>query len=319
MLAAKVYDALVVGGGPAGLSAALALARVSRTALVFDTNEFRSAGAQAMHTVLSRDGTNPAEFRKIARHQLETDYTTVDFNDKAAIEVEKITLEPGHAGFQVRDAADAIFQGRKLVLATGSEDVLPVDLPGYKENWPRNIYQCLFCDGLERAGKPVGILTFPIAMYLHFAVMAKHFGGPVTIFTNGVKERAEDVDAALQKALKLGITIEERPIRELIGEEGGVTVHFQDGSQQEVAYLVHKPPTKNRGQALIDQLGLEVMQPSGEVVTKPPFGESSVPGCFVAGDTAGFLKQVAIAMGEGVRAGSGVSFQLCSETVASLD
>lgn len=141
-----LYDALIIGAGPAGLSAALGLSRVHRTKIVFTrplNAGFRNEGAHEMHNVLSRDCTPPAEFRQIARDQIEK-YGTTEFVEAEITSVERVeqlekdkTIVPSH--FQVVDTQGQKWQGRKLVLAMGSAEVLPTNIPGYRENWPHNM------------------------------------------------------------------------------------------------------------------------------------------------------------------------------------
>lgn len=137
--APTIYDALIIGGGPGGLSAALALARVCRTSIVFDSGEFRNQGAQAMHTFLSRDGVNPEEFRATARKQMAKYSDQVSLVKSKIVQVEHTEILPGYKGFQAVDSSNQTFVGRKLVLATGTEDILPTDIEGYQENWPSHM------------------------------------------------------------------------------------------------------------------------------------------------------------------------------------
>lgn len=135
LLHSTIYDALIVGAGPAGLSAALALGRVNRSALVFDSGVYRNDGAAAMHTVLSRDGTAPDDYRRIARQQIEDKYKHIAFRAQTVVQLAKTDIDQqGYQGFQATDDASQSFRGRRLVLATGTQDVLP-DIPGYRENW----------------------------------------------------------------------------------------------------------------------------------------------------------------------------------------
>jgi len=134
-----VFDALIVGGGPAGLSAALALARVQRTALVFDSGHYRNVGVTAMHTVLSRDGTPPPEFHQISRSQIELKYPRIQFSSAQVLQASQTDLGDGCMGYQVTDTNETIHKARKLILATGSEDLLPTNIDGYRENWPSHM------------------------------------------------------------------------------------------------------------------------------------------------------------------------------------
>lgn len=136
-----IYDALIVGGGPAGLSTALTLARVCRTSIVFDSREYRNEGAKEMHTFISRDGIPPQSFRNISRGQIKDKYSDqVSFVEGTKIvSVSNDEILPGYKGFQAVDSANNTYFGRKLVLATGIEDILPTDIEGYKENWPQHM------------------------------------------------------------------------------------------------------------------------------------------------------------------------------------
>ena len=332
----KLYDALVVGGGPAGLAAGLALGRVCRTAMVFDSAIYRNESAAVMHTVLSRDGWEPSEFRRIAKNQIIDKYKTIEFVNTELVMAEKAQVTDDYEGFKVRNERGQTWQGRKLILATGSKDILP-PMEGYAQNWGHNMYvlipvlvqiqqdadstrpsyQCLFCDGFERSNRPIGILTFPDAVYLHFALQAFSFSPPsVTIFTNGPPAVTEAVQEALAMAKARGCVIDERQIRRLVPHKAGVTLQFEHGNDAEVAFLAHKPPTVPGSLRLVEQLGLNVNTiPSvGDVVERnEPFGESNVKGCFACGDASTMLKQVTNAMNSGSASGAGIHIQLCHE------
>ncbi|KAJ5674044.1 FAD-dependent pyridine nucleotide-disulfide oxidoreductase, partial [Penicillium macrosclerotiorum] len=257
-----IFDALIVGGGPAGLSAALALARVQRTALVFDSGHYRNEKVTAMHTVLTRDGTPPTEFRQIARSQIEDKYPHIHFSRAKIHHASHTEIGDGYMGYQVADTYNAVYKGRKLILALGSQDVLPMNIEGYQENWASHI--------------------------------------------------ASSVMAMKSEAI-VGVRLDERPIRRLINQGDTIGIEFRDSQAVTLSMLLHKPPIINRSQALIDQLGLAKMEHSAEVMVNQLFCESSLPGCFVAGDGGQLVKQVATAMSTGFRAAGGVSLQLCNE------
>ena len=135
----KIYDALILGAGPAGLSAALGLARVKRTALVLSHQKFRNDGIKAMHTVLGFDGAHPADFRRIAKEQIQKYGYGIHFAEGEAVEVRKASFEDGYQGFEIEARGGEVWRGRKMVLAMGARDVFP-DIEGYAENWPNNMY-----------------------------------------------------------------------------------------------------------------------------------------------------------------------------------
>ena len=135
----KIYDALILGAGPAGLSSALGLARVKRTALVLSHEIFRNDGIKAMHTVLGFDGAHPADFRRIGREQIEKYQGGIEFAQGQAIEVRNADFEDVHQGFEIEEKNGQVWRGRKIVLAMGARDVFP-DIEGYADNWPDNMY-----------------------------------------------------------------------------------------------------------------------------------------------------------------------------------
>jgi len=132
----QLYDALIVGAGPAGLSAALGLCRLHRTTAVFSNGQFRNEGVHAMHNVASRDGEKPVEFRGTTREQI-LRYGLTDFFDAKIVKMSAENVD-AFTGFEVRDQEGRTWKGRKLILTMGSKELLP-PIPGYAENWPDNM------------------------------------------------------------------------------------------------------------------------------------------------------------------------------------
>src|SRR6185436_7932578 len=136
-----MYDVIIVGGGPAGLSAALVLGRCRRRVLVIDAGHPRNAAAQDVHGLYTRDGTEPAELQRLAR--AEAQRYGVEFKDAEAVGG---SCGPGR--FEVSCDDGAKLQARKLLLATGVADILP-EIPGLKELYGRSVHHCPYCDGWE--------------------------------------------------------------------------------------------------------------------------------------------------------------------------
>lgn len=321
----QIVDALIVGAGPAGLNAALALARLQMTALVFDSSCFRNEGIKHMHTVASRDHADPHEFRRIAREQITSRYHTVWFENTTITHAAKKLIGPDakYDGFELKDIKDKTYQGRKIILATGSRDILP-DIPGYKENWPQHIYQCLGCDGYEQRNSPIGVLDAS-PMTSHLVQMAQQLDKRVTIFSNGPISDAEPIQKNMKLSRAFGAQIDDRKIKRLVNNGPthieGVTIEFQSGDPVTLGFIAHKPPTVNRAQDLIDQLGLDTVsvETGGHVkVVNLMVNETSVRGVFAAGDTMLMMKQVVLSMAEGMKAAAGVMKQIGEEKAATV-
>ena len=146
-----MYDVVIVGAGPAGLSAALMLGRCRRRVLVCDTGRPRNAASHAMHGYLTRDGISPAEFLALARRELEP-YTTVELRHVAVVSAE-CTAD---SRFEIELASGERARARTLLLATGVVDNVP-GLPGFRELYGRSVFHCPYCDGWEIRDQPIAI------------------------------------------------------------------------------------------------------------------------------------------------------------------
>lgn len=313
-----LFDAIIIGAGPAGLSAALALCRMKRPAVVFSDGEFRNAKAHLAHTILSRDDQPASEIRKIGREQIER-YGTTRFVERRVCKARKDGND-----FEVEDDQGEKWRAKKIVLAMGVRDAFP-DLEGYADCWGQSIYQCLFCDGLERADRPAAMLGFDSPMSLHFIGIMFHIGCPiVTILSNGPLKPLDEATAeALKVAEASGAKVDERRIRKLVHheDEQGIDVVFEDGDSFRIGFLQHTPPTHVVAPNLAEDLGVEKL-PDGRggtlLKTSQPFGETNLEGVFVTGDAGVVMKHFANAMALGVAAGAGVSFQLGKEEEREL-
>jgi len=148
------YDAVIVGGGPAGLSALSALARVRRNVLMVDSGEYRNQPTRHMHDVIGFDGVTPAYYRWAAREQI-SHYDTVSMTNGT---VSSIVSQENNTWFTVNIDESEPVTARKIVLATGLRDLLP-DTPGVKENWGNGIFWCPWCDGHEHADQGLGLIA----------------------------------------------------------------------------------------------------------------------------------------------------------------
>lgn len=311
-----LFDAIIIGAGPAGLSAALTLCRQKRPAVIFSDAIFCNAKADRAHTVLSRDHQPAPEIHRIGREQIEA-YGTTKFVERRV----RTAWHDDDAGFQVDDEEGEVWRGKKIILATGVRDVF-ADIEGYAECWGESIYQCMFCDGLERGDRPAAMLGFDGPMNLHSVGFMFQVGCPeVTILLNGPLKVGE-VDKATSRALEVakakGAGVDERQIRRLVRLPGGegIQVVFETGESMKVGFLQHTPPTDVLAPELAQGLGVEIV-PDGRdgkmLKRNEPFGETNVHGVFAAGDAGTVMKQFTFAMAQGVSAGGGVCIQLGQE------
>ena len=345
----KIYDTLIIGGGPAGLNAALGLGRVHRTAAVISNNKFRNDGAHHAHSLLSRDHVKPSFIREKGIRDIEKYNNTTYITNTTITKIEQTALGD-FSGFNIEDGEGHKYSGRTVILAMGSQDIFP-DISGYADNWPRNIYQCPFCDGHERGHLPKGLLAVPSFQPMletvgsMFQRMSSPAEGPyfprdpsqptppVTIFTNGIEPDTSSSAAvanAVDTALALGMTFEHRRIAHLVPATRsgattapsqyddaceGVNVVLEDGTSIYVGFLFHKPPTEPNASDLLAQLGVETVEtPFGTDVKRvEPFGATNVPGCYVAGDVGTPMKAVTTAVFHGGMAAAGVAHQLVTE------
>lgn len=296
------YDVVIAGGGPAGLSAALTLGRGRKRVLLCDAGERRNAAAEEVHNFVTRDGTPPAEFRRIGREQLAR-YPNVELCD------ERIAAIAGeHGAFAVRLGSREV-SARRILLCTGMVDQ-PLELEGFREAWGRSVFQCPYCHGWEVQDRRFGYLaTSPDT--LGFALLLRGWARHVVLFTQGIA-----VPAELRLQLELGgIPIEQRPIRRLVTNAGRLEhVELADGGALPLEVLFVHP--KQRQVPLIEALGLS-LDGAGYVQVDEQHRETSIRGIYAAGDLVTPLQSAVLAAASGSFAASKLNHELTVELVTS--
>lgn len=242
-----MYDALVIGGGPAGLQATLTLGRMHRPTLMLDSGVYRNAPVDAMHNIVTNDGRDPAEFRLLVRTELAA-YDEVEVRDVAATAVERLRDDT----FEVALADGTVAAARSVVLATGLRDVMP-DVPGFAEQWGRTVHICPFCHGHELTGQRVAIQDSPNAG--HAVAMLSAIAGSLTVVP---------------------------PVTRVSTSAAGLVV--TSGSSTVVVDGLFAHPAFEQAAPFATQLGLELRE-SG-CIAIDLFGRTSVPGVYAAGDLA---------------------------------
>ncbi|QKX53844.1 uncharacterized protein TRUGW13939_00924 [Talaromyces rugulosus] len=326
----KNFDALIIGGGPAGLAAAMSMGRACRKVALFDSQEYRNERAPMMHNVLCHDGEKADLYRARALEELMDKYDCITLCDQEIASARHFG-EGSQQFFQLTDAKGHVWTGLKLILATGTKDNLP-SIKGYKALWGNGIVHCLFCDGFERRGGHIGVLGLQSLKDLGPLLMAFRLsGGRITVFTNGEAPNGGDAQRAHDLAAARGAQFDHR-VLESVSENPavvGVEMHFLEGPMTHVRMLLHSPPSTNRASKLIKSLGIETHSgPDGHIVTKTSFYETSLRGCFAAGDTASGAKVISVATATaaadadcpGTLAGIGAAKQLAfDEAIKAFD
>ncbi|KAJ6101982.1 hypothetical protein N7486_004409 [Penicillium sp. IBT 16267x] len=331
---ANSTDALIIGAGPAGLTAALTLARQQQSSVVFDAGTYRNDTAEYMHLIPGFDHIKPSEYRDTAKGNILSNYGHIAFQKVAVSSVQK---DDSTGAFILTDEAGKVWVGKKLILANGVEDIYP-DIDGYAECWGKGMYaiaspllqlnilnltvssrfHCLFCKGYEERGCiSAGVIAIgglsKAPLVLHVARQVSTLSNTVTIYTNGSEDLAKQVEAGFGKATVM--KVDSRKIKRFSkqAEKAAVLVEFEDGSSVIEGFLAHTPETKPRG-PFVEQLGLE-QTPTGDIKAGPPFYQTTVKGVFAAGDSCGMMKNVPHAIFSGSLAGMGVSTQIAAEAL----
>jgi thioredoxin reductase len=289
------FDAAVIGGGPAGLQAALLMARGGTRAVVYDSGTARHLVSARSHSFLGADGLSPAELRRRGRDQLKP-YGTVEFHDAL---VEGVERRP-EGGFLVSAEGRPAITTRFLILATGMQDI-PLDLPGYADYWGRTLLHCPYCHGWEFRDARLGVLVFGDDT-VDLALMVTWWSRDVILFVSPDYAVPEDLSRRLS-ACQAGI--ERRRVLRLLGSAAPgrlEAVELEDGTRVPRTALYYRP--KQRQNALVERirrsLGLRLTADGFVAVDEQM--QTSVPGMYAAGDLTTAYQQIAEAVRQGHRA-----------------
>lgn len=299
-----IVDVVVVGGGPAGLSAALVLGRACKRVLLCDAGRPRNASAQQIHGFVTQDGTAPMTFRRIAGEQLRA-YPAVDVRGEA------VRTISGHRGrFEVVTDSQTTL-ARRVILSVGLIDDLPA-LPGYRELWGQSIFQCPYCHGWEVRGGALGLLA-PTPQLLEWSPFLLGWSRDLVVFTDG---QFTPQAALRQRLAQIGISIEERPIRRLITAAAPQSpqpqlsaIELADGTQVARSVLFARPP--QRQHALVHSLGLALDEHG--FVRVDDQRQTTCPGIYAAGDLTTLFQGALLAASAGAQAAYALNHELTIE------
>ena len=284
------YDAVVVGGGPAGLSAATWLARYRRRTLLVDTGEHRNRWVDLSHGYLTRDPAPPSELLSIAREQLAR-YPLATRHEGTVDAVTRVGDE------FVVEVAGIPYSCLRVVLATGVVDAFP-RVEGFFDHYGASVFHCPSCDGYEADGRNVVVLGWN-AYVAPFAVTLLDWAVSVTIVTDG---RSFPGDAADRDQLaSVGVRVVEDEAQRFLGTRGdltGVELRRSGVVPCELAFftVAHKPRA-----GLAESLGVETSDEGCVVVDDN--GETSVSGVYACGDLTPGMQLIQVAAAKGTIAG----------------
>ena len=302
------YDVVIIGGGAAGLSGAVSLARSRRSVLVVDAGQPRNAPAEGVHNYLGREGTPPGELLAIGRAEL------AGYGGEVVSGVVTAARRDGDAGFCVTLDGGREVSARRLLIATGLVDELP-DLPGVAERWGRDVLHCPYCHGWEVRDQAIGVLaTGPTAV--HQALLFRQLSEDVMFFRHTGPELPAEEAAQLAA---LGIRIVDGEVAGLEASDDRLTgVRLASGEVVPRAVVVVAPRFTARADVLA-VLGLPATEQEmhghvvGSAVAADPTGATAVPGVWVAGNVSDLSAQVVVSAAAGMRAGAMINADLIAE------
>ena len=294
-----MLEALVIGAGPAGLSAALILGRCRRKVLVCDSGTPRNRVTAALHGFLSRDGVSPAELRRLGREQL-SPYDTVEFRDVAVVDIRR---SDGEFSATLEDGSEV--RARKVLIATGIVDTLPA-VPGIEELYGSAVFHCPYCDGWEFRDRPLAVYGRGDDALAEARALTR-FTRDIVICTDG-DTASEKLQASC--ASRIGAVVRAERVLRLERRPHGLAVVFAGGSILERAALffcshvqVRSPFAQRLGCALAANGLVETLENEA----------TGVRGLYVAGDASRSVLLAIVAAGEGAAAAFAMNRELLRE------
>lgn len=301
---AVMYDVIIIGGGPAGLNAALVLGRCRRSVLVCDHGMPRNAHAHAMHGFLSRDGINPHELLGMGRDQLKPYGVEI-------VKAEVVDAARSRNSFSIKLHDGKRYRSRKLLLATGLRDQLP-RLEGLTELYGTSVHHCPYCDGWEWRDKALAAYGHGKAG-LGLALMLKRWSDDVVVLTDGVSVSLNRYRESIKRN---NLRVHNQKITRLQGRNGKLkSIIFEDGSAIERQALFFNTDQRQKSD-LPEKLGCKFNRNGGVIIDRRE--RTCVPGLFLAGDASKEVQFVICAAAEGAIAAVAINRELQQEERRTL-
>lgn len=301
------YDVIVIGGGAAGLSGALALVRFRRSVLVIDDGTPRNAPADGVHNFLTRDGVPPGEIYAMGRQEVQ------GYGGKF-VDGTVTTARRDDDGFTVELADGTTYRSRRLLVTTGLTDVLP-DVPGLAERWGKDVVHCPYCHGWEVQDQAIGVLATS-ALAMHQVQLFRQLSDDVTLFLHTAPEPTEE---QWEELAARGISVVQGKVEQVEVTDDRITgVRLEGGTVVPRQALAIQTTMRARAGFLAD-LGLETTLVEahgveiGTAVQVDAMGATQVPGVFAAGNVSNPMAQVMPSAAAGLAAAGGINFDLITE------
>ena len=296
----EIYDCIIIGGGPAGLNAAVVLGRCRRKVLVFDSETYRNQHSHGMHNYLSRDDIRPSEFLSIARKELEK-YSVQKLNKRI------VGATKNKQGiFEVKDESRTVYYSKKLLVATGLFDNVP-DIEGFKECYGKSVFHCPYCDGWEVRDLKLGVYARN-KEGSELALALKGWSDDVVLYTDGRYKIKPSQKELLDRN---NIPVISSPIARLEQTNGQISkVIFSNGEEKNCDALFFVNGYTQQCN-LAETFGCEVNK-KGVIVTNR-LQQTNITGLYVAGDASKDMHFVVVAAAEGAKAGVTINKELLKE------
>src|SRR5438093_3839083 len=293
-----LFDCAIIGGGPAGLNAALILGRARRNVILLDNNTPRNAVTRESHGFLTRDGIKPKEFREIAHKELGR-YPSVVYLKR------EVTLVIKNTEFELVTSEREKYFSRTIIISTGLKDVLP-NIENISDFYGKTLFHCPYCDGWELRDKPLAVIIGDQVQGFHFIQTIYNWSKDLVVLTNG-----KDFQNAEQKNLirHKGIKIIESKIKKFEGSNGHMEKIIFDNGESVLRKGGFVMPQLVQSSDFGKRLGCKSNSLGGIAIDS--FGRTNIPGVYTAGDASVISPaQIIIAAAEGVRAAAGVNMDL---------
>ncbi|SEE70053.1 Thioredoxin reductase [Arthrobacter alpinus] len=300
-----MQDVIIIGGGAAGLSAALQLGRSRRSVTVVDAGEPRNAPSPAAHGFLTRDGVAPLELTRLGRADLEP-------YDVRVVEGTVTNAVKEHDSFRVTLASGEVLTAKRLLITTGGVDVLP-EIPGLAERWGKDLVHCPYCHGWEIRDQAIGVIGSS-SMAVHQALLFRQWSPNITLFLNSAPQPSA---VELQQLAARGIRLVEGEVVKIHSTDNAVSgVELADGSAHPVQALTTQSRLVARG-AFFESLGL-VPLPSefAEMIETDETGLTGIPGVWAAGNVTDMRATVVASAFGGAMAGVAINMDMMAQELA---